>query len=847
MSFWQQLIQLLSESPSSIVYHLVTLLALQAVLGIALWQWRRDPSDNFARRLSLAAAGILLARFAIMFAALISSNTTAVGILPPLEQAVNAITAVLLVWALTRHMPHLPRLGDVVLVMMLIFIGVMYAFFAQNWWTAVNAGNITAGYNSSPQATVWGIFQLAILAIGVVLVVGGRPRDWGLRSFTLALLFIAHLGHFWNYPEFVATNTDIAYWVRLGNLMAFPLLAVLAYRHNLAELLAAHIASRPPAEQLAQFLSLSRRVIDSLDINRTLQQATAMVNDVIKADMVALATVSLTDPTQLRLTSSQAQEGKAQPKSWALNQSDWPSFRMAMQQRQGIELTPNGLGARQLRDFYQEIGVNNLGALLIEPLIVANSELGVLLLGAPAGQDHWPVSDRALLPYLAAYVAQAVHNAQSYEKALHANSPPATSQIAVDSGRFITLEKQRDEAAVEARSLSNRLEQARLLLFNEQQKTRDLSNSLARLEQVGSNGDIIALEHEIETLREALIEAEEAMALASAGEAGLSPEWVVLTITRYSGELEEAQARIAQLEEAWHRHEAGQKSEILVSLAQELRTPLTSIGAYADLLLSQTMGILNGKQVSVLHRIEANVDHTETLLEQIVQVVMTTEKGEESAPIDVRETIETAVTNGLLQQAIPQFRQKELRLALYLAEEVAAAPIDRDAFYQILLRLLRYACEAANPNGRISLSARADRLEERRPDGATIEFNYLHLAVSDSGSTLSLEERLNLLADGSGQEQFPVWPPGASDSETQRLVQNIGHSNGHSNGPDKAAAAPISSGNLATARSLVTAHGGRIWIDSQEGVGSVITVLLPLLAAEVAPVAAAATSVSANE
>ena len=68
MSLLQQLIQYLSQPPDSIVYHVVTLLALQATLGLAWWQARRSPEDAFARRLAWAAGIILLLRLLILLA-----------------------------------------------------------------------------------------------------------------------------------------------------------------------------------------------------------------------------------------------------------------------------------------------------------------------------------------------------------------------------------------------------------------------------------------------------------------------------------------------------------------------------------------------------------------------------------------------------------------------------------------------------------------------------------------------------------------------------------------------------------------------------------------------------------
>jgi signal transduction histidine kinase len=832
MSFLQQLIQLLTESPGSIIYHLITLMAMQVVLGIALWQWRRNPADTLARRLTWAAAGVLLSRLAILAAVPLSGDgSTAPAILAPLEQAVHAVTAVLLVWALAPHMPHLPRLGDVMLVIILIFTGIMYAFFAQDWYFRVSQGELAGGYNDSQQVMVWGIFQLAILVTGLILIAAGRPRDWWLRSFALLLLFVAHLAHFAGYPVIVAT-TDIAYWVRLGNLMAFPLVAVLAYRHNLAELVAAQMASRPPAEQLAHYLSLSRNLIASLDSDRTLRAAVDVVADLVPAPLVALATLAPDDANHLRLITGRLPAGNNERTHWSLTLADWPSFRLALQQRQSIELTPNGLGARQLHELYRELGVEELGALMVTPLIAGRSELGVLLLAAEKGRENWPAPDKALIPFVAAYVAQAIHNTQTHQQLLRHTSPAGTAEpsgvSAAKNGRLLTSEREREEALAEVETLNTRLDQTRILLLAEQQRARDLVASLNEARQATGDERMALLEDEVAALREALLEAEEAMALASAGEGGLTPEWVMLAITRYSGELEEAQARIQQLEQEWARRDLQQYHEVLLSLVQELRTPLTSIGAYTQLLAAETMGLLGTKQLSVLRRFEANIGHMEVLLEQIIQLITASNRPLPSGTetVDVRETIETAVSNSIIQGGIPQFREKGLRLALDLAPSLPPSPAGRDVLYQMLNNLLRYACFISPPKAALLLAAYADAIEENSLEGTVEKFGFLLVSMTITAPD-GVVEPLHT-GDAAKKSLQSRSTNGISTDSSQTVAGGS---------RPLPAAGPVPSvevgESLATIRSLVAAQGGRVWIEAQPAPGTatvnrrVISLLLP--------------------
>src|SRR5690606_29485046 len=135
MTLLPQIIQLLTQSPGNLVYHLVTLFALQAVLGIAFSQWRRNPQNKTAVRTTLAAAFLITGRLIILIASLIIINNavSSIVILPPLEQAINTVTAVFLLWAFIPPPQKLPRLGHILLLFALLTLTVMTISFAQTW------------------------------------------------------------------------------------------------------------------------------------------------------------------------------------------------------------------------------------------------------------------------------------------------------------------------------------------------------------------------------------------------------------------------------------------------------------------------------------------------------------------------------------------------------------------------------------------------------------------------------------------------------------------------------------------------------------------------------------------
>jgi signal transduction histidine kinase len=801
MSLLQQFIQLLSEPPGNVVYHVISLLAIQVVLALAWWQLRRDPADSQARRLTWAAGGILLGRLAVIVVSLLLTGPeAATAVLPPLEQAIDAATAALLVWALAPQLKSLPRLGTVLLFITLLFIGFMYAYFAQEWARLVEAGTAAIGYNNFNQAAVWGALQMGILALGALLMIIGRRSQWPLRLVILLILLAAHFASVWNAPEAIPTGTDIAYWIRLGNLIAFPLLAVLAYRHNLSSLLAESTAARLSGADVAHYLQLSRAVIRSLDLNWTLYRALDMIEEIIPSPFAALAVLGLDDPDHLHLVSQQLPEPESTPaseprqQSWALKLSDWPAIRLAMQQRQRVELIHNGLGARQLNNFYHELGLSNLGSLLIEPLLIEGEELGVLLLAGPADRERWPTEDKAMSGTSAAFVAQAVDNTRRHQRALRQSSAGPAGDETLVSGRLIAMEQARDQALTELETLRGRLQQTETLLTEQSLQSRNLAATVTMLQQTPRDETVAALEEEIRALRESLLEAEEAMAMAATVDGGVSPEWVTMAITRYSGELEDAQARIQQLEARLSQQEEAANSDLIMSLAQELRTPLTSLGGYTELLLGESMGILGTKQLNLLRRIEANVQHMAGLLEQIIHLADEDRfPSDRVAKVDVREAVESAVA------AIgTEMQLKSLYLDMDVADDLPPIPSEGDAFFQIVTYLLRNACQVSAEESHVTVSISHDTLREPKADKDHEPFSFLHLQVSDSGG-LQSQEIHDLILESHRR----------LDEELQRQVARVGH-------------------NLNAAVDLITAHGGRVWVEADDKAGSTFSVLLPL-------------------
>ena len=801
MTLLPQIIELLTESPGNIVYHLVTLFALQAVLGISLSQWRRNREDKTAVHTALAAAFLIAGRLIMMIASLIIVNNavSSLAVLPPLEQAVNTVTAVFLLWTFIPSPPNMPRLGHILLLFALLTIIIMTLSFAQTWANQVAAAPVPAQlpYNGTTQATVWGLVQIVLLAVGlIVTLVNGRLRPT-LRPVILGLLLLAHLGHFWNYPELIPSGTDIPYWVRLGYLAALPLWAVMAYRESLAPLVALQHSALPTHQQINRTLALAATVIDPDSTRGRLQAAAEMAARLTDAAFVGIGLLPEEAPDTIRLVSNLPQPQTNSPRTWQLHLADWEPFQKLINTGKGAHLPLTGSGARQVYALYQALGIGPLGGLILEPLQKDDAVLGLLVLALPDGRIQWPSAQKAILPGLAQFITQAISNSQApqpdEEMVLPTPLPPEPD--AAVSGRLIALEEERERLVQNLETANNRLLQAETRAATATKRAQDLAAVLEAMENQSQGERVNALEEEIATLRESLIEAEEAMALASAGEGGLSTEWVMMTITRYSGQLEEAQSRIARLEAELAKRDRGTTDEVLVSLIQELRTPMTSIGGFTDLLLGETLGILGVKQRDFLQRVQANAERMGSLLEQILRltVVQEPQAAPEDEMVNVREVLETAV-NGV----VSHLRDKNLQLDLDIDQDLPALPVSRSALHQIFSNLLSNACLASRKNGRVVATAHAQSILDGS-SSANEPIRFLQINISDSGR-------------GIRQEDLPRVFTAHYEAD-RPLIAGLGDTGA----------------GLSMAHDLTNANGGRLWVESEPGSGSTFSLLFPII------------------
>jgi signal transduction histidine kinase len=223
------------------------------------------------------------------------------------------------------------------------------------------------------------------------------------------------------------------------------------------------------------------------------------------------------------------------------------------------------------------------------------------------------------------------------------------------------------------------------------------------------------------------------------------------------------------------------KSEFLANMSHELRTPLNAIIGFSDVLLAEMFGSLNQKQREYLGDIRGSGAHQLSLINDILDLSKV-EAGRlelELGPVSVAETI--AIGVGLVRE-----RAATHGVAIDFEVQSDLPVIDADArkLKQVVLNLLTNAVKFTPQGGRVVTRAHSDNGE-------------IVIAVSDTGVGIDPADQDRIFGE------FEQTKHGKASEEGTGL-------------------------GLALAKKLVELHGGRIWVESEPGVGSTFTFTVPI-------------------
>lgn len=238
--------------------------------------------------------------------------------------------------------------------------------------------------------------------------------------------------------------------------------------------------------------------------------------------------------------------------------------------------------------------------------------------------------------------------------------------------------------------------------------------------------------------------------------------------------------------------------EVIISIAQELRTPLSVIMGYTETILNESVGILGALQGKLLKRVKANVDRLSNLVEELIKVVAIDSGQLQLAPqkINLIDIIDEAITGNRYK-----FSEKGIVLDLDITHEDLYVQADEEALHQIVYNLLENAYLVSPTEGVVELTARYEE------DGT-----HIFVSISDRGGGISPEDQRRVFS-----RLYRADNP---------LISGLGDTGV----------------GMSITKALVEAHGGNLWLESEQGVGNIFKFTLPVEQ----PIAEATPSVEEN-
>jgi signal transduction histidine kinase len=226
------------------------------------------------------------------------------------------------------------------------------------------------------------------------------------------------------------------------------------------------------------------------------------------------------------------------------------------------------------------------------------------------------------------------------------------------------------------------------------------------------------------------------------------------------------------------------KSQFVSIAAHELRTPLSSIHGYVEMLLDGDLGRLTKQQREALEIVSRSAGRLMAITRNLLDLTRI-EAGTillVLKPVDVGRLV-----RAVIQEYRPELLEHGHQVVVEESQDMPLALCDETRAAQIVGNLLSNAIKYTPPGGNIAL-----RMKRDERDG------FVCVSVSDDGPGISPEDQ---------EQLFTSFYRGQSARESGAWGTGLG---------------------LAIAKSLVELHGGRIWLVSQPGAGSVFHITLPI-------------------
>ncbi len=237
------------------------------------------------------------------------------------------------------------------------------------------------------------------------------------------------------------------------------------------------------------------------------------------------------------------------------------------------------------------------------------------------------------------------------------------------------------------------------------------------------------------------------------------------------------------------------KTEFVSLVSHELKTPMTSIRGYTDLLAQGSVGSINEVQANFLSTIRANVNRMATLVSDLTDVsrIESNRMRLDFSSVSISDIIDEVVISSQAQVSA-----KGQQLSVHMPGELPLVWGDQGRLIQILTNLVSNAHKYTPTGGEITITAE-HTTNTWDANGAP---EVVHLAVKDTGFGIPKEDQEQIF-----QKFF------RSEDENIRAETGTGL-------------------GLNITQHLVKMQAGTIWFNSEAGEGSIFHFTIPVAVTE---------------
>ena len=227
----------------------------------------------------------------------------------------------------------------------------------------------------------------------------------------------------------------------------------------------------------------------------------------------------------------------------------------------------------------------------------------------------------------------------------------------------------------------------------------------------------------------------------------------------------------------------------MVTFSQEMRSPLTAVKAYLELLRKETHGPLNDAQQGFLTKIERGFTQMVEFADSMMAILANQGKPDEELSITAVDFVQTA--HHVVKSLAPQLAIRQRQLSIQITAESILAQITSEHLITILQELLWASLEQSETEDTI----------------------WLHGHITQDNTSAADLLVVQVIGTGMGitsEEQLALWSKMTEPSAKSKSQLNN-----------------ETSLRLEIVHTLVESYNGRLWFTIDPQVGNIFTVILP--------------------